>query len=178
MKCPSLFWSAPLGFGMLGGMTRRRRRLARRTRNAALLGLGVSFLLGCSGADAPSATNQSSSSGPTTMMGGQTGSLVPGCELAPAATEAAVPEGDTAFIVYGEGCPEAESEGTLAVANANGDDVEVKLEPLQGSQDTYVARSTSSLDGGEYQVTLPATDAVLSTSPLGAMEPVILTPNR
>jgi hypothetical protein len=85
------------------------------------------------------------------MLGGQTGSLVPDCGVAPlSASGIAVPVGDALAIVYGRGCPEELAAEQLAIEGPDARPVRVMLETL--GDGVYLVRSAENLPAGQYEL--------------------------
>lgn len=111
-------------------------------------------LAGCS-ASSPAEAGALSGRTPTPIMGGQTGSLVPRCGVAAVADSLAqAPEGDVAYVVYTEGCPDALATGAFGLRDGNLDDVELQFEPI--GDGVYAARAPSGLNAGQYSVVAPS----------------------
>lgn len=84
-------------------------------------------------------------------FGGQTGSLIPGCGLAPlSAAGSAVPAGDALGVLYTRDCPGQQQ--MLAIQGVSG--VALELVPLDGKNSVFLVRSDQSLSGGNYQLEL------------------------
>jgi hypothetical protein len=87
-------------------------------------------------------------------LGGQTGSLVPGCGVAPlSAAGNSVPEGDALAILYAGDCPEQAVAERLALAGQGASGVMLELVPLEGSA-AFLVRAKQSLPSGDYQLGL------------------------
>jgi hypothetical protein len=83
-------------------------------------------------------------------LGGQTGSLIPGCGLAPlSAAGNAVPAGDALGVLYTGDCPGQEQQ--LALQGVPG--VALQLIPLDRSN-VFLVRSDQSLSDGDYRLQL------------------------
>jgi hypothetical protein len=91
---------------------------------------------------------------PEYMLGGQTGSLVPGCGVAPlSAAGRSVPAGDALAILYAQDCPEQAVAEQLALLGVGADAVQLELVPLEGAG-VFLVRADQSLSGGDYQLAL------------------------
>ena len=85
--------------------------------------------------------------------GGQTGSLMPICRVAPLSSAGVqVPAGDAVAVVYTDGCPEGVD--ALALLDAGGGRVAVRSELLDGNRGIYLVRSEALLESGEYELSL------------------------
>jgi hypothetical protein len=83
------------------------------------------------------------------LLGGQTGSLIPTCGVAPlSASGYAVPRGDAVAVLYGSGCPEALAASRVALTGPDARPVAILLESLEDG--VYLVRAAESLEGGEY----------------------------
>jgi hypothetical protein len=83
------------------------------------------------------------------MLGGQTGSLVPDCGVAPLSSSGvAVPSGDAVAVLYGSGCPEAIAAARVGLTGPDERPLSLTLERLDGG--AYLVRASGSLDGGQY----------------------------
>jgi hypothetical protein len=83
------------------------------------------------------------------MLGGQTGSLVPDCGVAPlSARGLAVPSGDAVAVLYGSGCPEAIAAARVGLTGPDARPVGLTLERLD--DEAYLVRAAGSLAGGAY----------------------------
>ncbi len=137
---------------------RPRVNCARHTRSASWRALGWAALwasalaLACSGEDAADTSN---------LVGGQTGSLLPGpspqlpgyqllgiepCSL-PRTSEIEVVEGDAALVVY----PAAGETASVQLTDSDGQLIETELEDIEGT-DAKLARTSQALTEGEYSV--------------------------
>ena len=140
-----------------GFPVRHSLSMARRARYGWLgwLLLGAGALLGCGGDDSTVPGEY--------WLGGQTGSLIPDCGVAPLSKAGlAVPSGDVLAVLYTRGCPE---DGTpeVAVTGPDSRPIGVTLEPLDLG--VYLVRADQSLSTGEHQVELP--DSSSSTIAVG-----------
>jgi hypothetical protein len=91
-------------------------------------------------------------------LGGQTGSLIPDCGVAPLSqTGLAVPSGDVLAVLYTRGCPEGVTP-EVAVTGPDARPVASTLEPLEGSE-VYLVRVDQSLATGEHQLALPGSSS-------------------
>lgn len=109
------------------------------------------FLFGCGSEDSNNAAFAGSSGG--YELGGQTGSLIPGCGVAPLSAEGrSVPAGDAVAVLYTSECPEAEALAGLAREGIGDETVSVELVPLDGTG-AYLVRAGQSVDAGDYQLT-------------------------
>jgi hypothetical protein len=114
---------------------------------AILLAVGA----GCGTFDADSSAQLfPSEGGPGDyMLGGQTGSLIPDCGVAPlSASGVAVPSGAVVAVLYGSGCPEAIAAARVGLTGSDARPVSLTLERLDN--DAYLVRAAGSLDGGQY----------------------------
>jgi hypothetical protein len=117
-----------------------------------LAALVLTVLFGCGSEDSYDSDGGLGGSGPY-ELGGQTGSLIPGCGIAPLSAEGrSVPAGDVLAILYTSDCPELEMLARLAREGALDETVTVALEQLDGSG-TYLVRAGQSVDAGDYQLT-------------------------
>jgi len=90
------------------------------------------------------------------QLGGQTGSLVPGCGVAPlSAAGSSVPAGDALAILYAGDCPEPAVAAQLALAGMGASGVVLELVPLEGDG-VFLVRADQSLASGDYQLALGA----------------------
>src|SRR5689334_18764371 len=114
-----------------------------RTRLGGTL-LVAAVLLGCGAADLDEAIGVEPGDD---YLGGQTGSLIPGCGLAPLSSAgSAVPAGDSLAVLYTRDC--SGRERMLALQGAPG--VALQLVPLDRG-DVFLVRADHSLSGGDYQ---------------------------
>ena len=89
--------------------------------------------------------------GPDYMLGGQTGSLVPDCGVAPLSEQGhAVPVGDAVAVLYTSGCPDEPVVERVSLA-ASDVPVMVQLEPL-GAMGVYLVRASEMLSEGGYEL--------------------------
>lgn len=89
---------------------------------------------------------------PEYMFGGQTGSLVPDCGVAPLSEQGhAVPVGDALAVLYTSGCPDEPIVERVSLA-AGDEPVMVQLEPLGGTTGVYLVRASEVLSGGGYEL--------------------------
>ncbi len=117
-----------------------------RTRIGGTL-LVAAGLLGCAANDA--LDNGSIDPG-NDHLGGQTGSLIPGCGLAPlSAAGNGVPAGDALGVLYTGACPGEEQK--LALQGVSG--IALEIVPLDRS-DVFLVRADQSLSAGDYQLAL------------------------
>jgi hypothetical protein len=122
-------------------------------RNAGLVGALVS-VVACGSSDANN--DAALEPGDNYQLGGQTGSLVPGCGLAPlSAAGSSVPAGDALAILYAGDCPEQAVAEQLALVGQGAGGVTLELVPLGGTS-VFLLRADQSLAGGEYQLALGA----------------------
>jgi hypothetical protein len=125
--------------------------------------LVAAALLGCSADDADHDTAIDPGGD---HLGGQSGSLIPGCGLAPlSAAGNGVPAGDALGVLYTSDCPGREQ--MLALQGASG--VALELVPLD-RRDVFLVRTDQSLSGGDYQLELGNGSAGVHVEP----EPVEL----
>lgn len=86
------------------------------------------------------------------QLGGQTGSLIPGCGVAPLSAQGqSVPSGRALAVFYGKDCPALTADGRLALLGA-GLDTAVELVLL--APDTYLLQAPESVPAGDYQLEL------------------------
>jgi len=86
------------------------------------------------------------------MFGGQTGSLVPGCGVAPlSASGQALPASDTLAVVYTSDCPAASAQALVSVSAPDSSSVNVELEAL-GAAGVYLVRTGGMLQDGNYRI--------------------------
>jgi hypothetical protein len=98
--------------------------------------------------------------GPDYQLGGQTGSLIPGCGVAPLSADGqSVPVGRSLAVFYAQDCPQLAMEGRLALSGVVGDAQPLELVRL--ADDTYLLQSTQSLPAGDYQLQPAAGDSPL-----------------
>jgi hypothetical protein len=91
---------------------------------------------------------------PDYQLGGQTGSLVPGCGVAPlSAAGNSVPAGDALAVLYAGDCPEQAIAEQLALAGMGANGVVLELVPLERSG-VFLVRADQSLTSGDYQLAL------------------------
>ena len=121
-------------------------------RNAGLVGALVS-VVACGSFDEKD--NAAAVTGPLDyQLGGQTGSLVPGCGVAPlSAAGSSVPAGDALAILYAGDCPEQAVAEQLALVGQGAAGVTLELVPL-GATSVFLVRADQSLAGGDYQLAL------------------------
>jgi len=104
-------------------------------------------LLGCAAGEMD---NAGTDIDPAGHLGGQTGSLIPGCGLSPlSAAGNAVPAGDALGVLYTRDCPGQEQ--MLALQGVSG--VALELVPLDRGN-VFLVRADQSLSGGDYQLEL------------------------
>lgn len=85
-------------------------------------------------------------------LGGQTGSLIPGCGVAPLSAQGqSVPAGRALAVFYGKDCPALTAEGRLALLGA-GLETSIELVPLD--EHTFLVQAPDSVPAGEYQLEL------------------------
>lgn len=95
-------------------------------------------------------------------LGGQTGSLVPRCGLAPlSASGQAVPVGDALAVLYASDCPEAVTDGRVVLTGPDDRVVGLSLERL-GDSGAYLVRADQSLKAGAYELMLPGATSTLA----------------
>jgi hypothetical protein len=130
-------------------------------RKLALLLLAIAalpMLGGCSASDMSGDAASSVGGSGGDYYGGQTGSLVPLCGLAPLSDEGqSVPAGEQAFVVYTQGCPAPLDVQDIVVSDANGDPVDVEVQALGSG--AFLVKGAAMLEEGQYQVSLPSTAA-------------------
>jgi hypothetical protein len=120
-------------------------------RNAGLVGALVS-VAACGSSDGDNALNLNFPD--DYRLGGQTGSLVPGCGVAPlSAAGNSVPEGDALAILYAGACPEQAVAERLALGGQGASGVTLELVPLEASG-VFLVRAQQSLASGDYQLGL------------------------
>lgn len=121
-------------------------------RSAGLVGALVS-LVACGSFDE---TDAASVYGGDYQLGGQTGSLVPGCGVAPlSAAGSSVPAGNALAVLYAGECAEQALAEQLALVGQGARGVRLELVPLEG-QSVFLVRADQSLAGGDYQLALGA----------------------
>lgn len=139
--------------GQSGGWSRLREALLGRAGRAGLVLTAAALLtpLGC-GSDMDSAAMLAPRE---YLLGGQTGSLIPGCGVAPLSAEGrAVPAGDALAIVYAGDCPEQVAAlGSVMLGASDANTVPVELVPLD-EDGAFLVRAEQSLPAGEYQLSL------------------------
>lgn len=117
---------------------------------AIVLSALVPSLLGC-GSDS---LEVDAAGGP--ISGGQTGSLVPGCEVAPGAQGQRVPAGDILTVLHGNDCLVALGRRhSLQAVGPEGTEVPVSLRILEESPGVFLVRSESGLRPGGYTLRAP-----------------------
>lgn len=127
-------------------------------RLAVLLPL-LALLLGCASDTAESTTAGAGGN----YTGGQTGSLMPNCGIAPVSDEGgSVPSGEQAFVLYTRGCPGVPRLDELMISNAAGEPVVVEPEAL--ADGVYLIKGSAVLMEGQYDVTLPTGVSMESAS--------------
>jgi hypothetical protein len=135
------------------GAAGRGGTLGTLVRAAAGLALLVSF--GCGAAESDDGGSNGSPGGAGTgapldwRFGGQTGSLMPSCGLAPVARLQGVPA-SSAFVVYTAGCPGAPG-AELALVDAQGNAVPVQTQELASG--TVLVAPPAGLSPGSYTLT-------------------------
>ena len=88
-------------------------------------------------------------------LGGQTGSLIPDCDLAPLSGQGqSVPAGDALAVIYAGECGELPIAGGVALTGPDERPIALTLEPL-GNGRAYLVRTEESLAGGRYEIELP-----------------------
>jgi len=114
---------------------------------------------------------------PDYELGGQTGSLVPGCGVAPlSAGGLSVPEGNALAILYARDCPAGISSEQLALEGMA--EVRLELVPLDG-ESVFLVRAVEGLSDGDYRLSVGAGPAselrvgaeVEPPSPFGTLLP-------
>jgi hypothetical protein len=91
---------------------------------------------------------------PDYELGGQTGSLVPGCGVAPlSAGGLSVPEGNALAILYAQDCPAGLSSEQLALQGLA--EVRLELVPLDG-ESVFLVRAVEGLSDGDYRLSVGA----------------------
>jgi len=114
---------------------------------------GATWVAGCESLSADSITLNFEA--PDYQLGGQTGSLIPGCGVAPLSAEGqSVPVGRSLAVFYAQDCPELAAEGRLPLSGVVGDAQQLELVPITDT--TYLLQSAQSLPAGDYQLELPA----------------------
>jgi len=113
------------------------------------------------------------------MFGGQTGSLIPTCGVAPLSEQGrSVPTGDAIGVLYTQACPEDVTAERVALTAQTGLGVGVELEPL-GIPGVYLIRTDQNLEAGDYRFSLPgAAPSTLSVSDETPTPPRALGPLR
>jgi hypothetical protein len=97
------------------------------------------------------------------MLGGQTGSLVPDCGVAPlSAGGVAVPVGDALAVVYGRGCPEDLAAQQLAVSGPDERPLPVTLEMLESG--VFLVRAAETLPAGRYELGIAGAQNAVSVA--------------
>lgn len=116
---------------------------------------------------------------PDSMLGGQTGSLIPSCGVAPLSAQGrSVPSGDAIGILYAGACPEDITSERVALTTAGGLGVGVELEPL-GIPGVYLIRTDQDLEAGDYGFSLQGeAPSSLSVSDAAPAPPQSLGPLR
>ncbi len=118
--------------------------------------LSASALTGCASSD--DSNNAGYSPPDEWILNGQTGSLIPGCGVAPLSQMGrAVPTGDVLAVLYTNRCPGG-SAPELALTGPDTRPIGVTLEPLEGSG-VYLVRADQSLTMGEHQLQLPGSSS-------------------
>jgi len=119
------------------------------------LPLALALLLsGCSGGQTGDRGAVPANAGGT-YNGGQTGSLIPSCGIAPSSPDGtSVPTGEQAAVLDTRGCETMPNLAELTLTDAAGDAVPVQLEELDDG--VYLVKGSAVLTEGEYDVTLPA----------------------
>jgi hypothetical protein len=112
----------------------------------------LALLAGCAGSTDASDGANSSTGGNYT--GGQTGSLIPNCGIAPLTREGgSVPSGEQAFVLYTQGCPPSVQLEDIVITDASGAVIDVELEAL--ADGTFLVKGSAVLSEGQYNVVLP-----------------------
>jgi hypothetical protein len=116
---------------------------------------------------------------PDSMLGGQTGSLIPSCGVAPLSEQGrSVPSGDAIAILYAGACPEDITSERVTLTTAGGLGVGVELEPL-GIPGVYLIRTEQTLEAGDYGFSLQGeAPSTLSVSDAAPAPPRSLGPLR
>ncbi|MEY4546811.1 MAG: hypothetical protein RL685_3006 [Pseudomonadota bacterium] len=100
---------------------------------------------------------------PDYQLGGQTGSLVPGCGIAPLSAEGqSVPVGRALAVFYAKDCPGLAAQGRLALSGAGREVQPLELIRLAG--DTYLLQAAASVPAGDYQLELGEGASALSVA--------------
>jgi hypothetical protein len=116
---------------------------------ASLALTSATLVAGCLNVS-PDAAEQSFQS-PDYELGGQTGSLIPGCGVAPLSADGqSVPAGRELAVFYAQDCPELVAPGRLALSGIVVDEQQLELVRLGDA--TYLLRSAQSLPAGDYQL--------------------------
>jgi hypothetical protein len=114
------------------------------------------------------------------MLGGQTGSLVPDCGVAPlSAGGVTVPVGDALAVIYGRRCPEELAAEQLELIGPGARPVSLTLESLGNG--AFLVRAAESLGAGQYELGVAGEPSTLSVAGevsalpagLGELTPVI-----
>jgi hypothetical protein len=115
--------------------------------NVALVGIAL-VSAGC-GSDM---VDEFPATRPEYELGGQTGSLIPGCGVAPLSAEGqSVPVGRALAVFYAKDCPELAGEGRLALTAMGLLDAQ-PLELVRLNGDTYLLQAGESVPAGDYQL--------------------------
>src|SRR6185503_4615802 len=123
-------------------------------RGAGLVGTLVALVACGSADDDANNDSQAIATGPDYQLGGQTGSLVPGCGVAPlSAAGSSVPAGDALAVLYAGECPEQAVAEQLSLAGLGANGVVLELVPLEGKA-VFLVRADHSLASGDYQLGL------------------------
>jgi hypothetical protein len=113
--------------------------------------LVLAFLVACAGEDGDAGFSGT----PEYELGGQTGSLIPDCDVAPLSGQGqAVPAGDAVAVIYAGECDELPTNDQVALTGPDDRPIALTLEPLQGGN-AYLVRASESLSGGSYEIALP-----------------------
>ena len=128
-----------------------RQRAGRDRRGTARVRLFLEGLLWASAALATGCSTLSKDSAqfeaPDYQLGGQTGSLIPGCGIAPlSAGGQSVPVGRSLAVFYAKDCPQLAAEGQLALSGVAGNAQQLEL--VRIADGTYLLQSAQSLPAG------------------------------
>lgn len=130
-----------------------RRCGAKRSRTVVFGALFCALALSSLGCGSDDSDNRGIGLPRDYVLGGQTGSLIPGCGIAPLSDEGlGVPSGDALAVLYTSGCSEPDASALVAREGSADDGVAVELVPLD-DRGTYLVRAAQSVAAGDYQLT-------------------------
>jgi len=121
-------------------------------RRAVLLLPLLALASGC-GSSSEAASGNAGTGAGGAYTGGQTGSLIPNCGIAPLSEEGGtVPSGEQALVFYTRGCPQVQA-ADLVITDADGQPIDLEVEEL--GDGAYLVKATASFAEGAYTVEPP-----------------------